>query len=151
MSHDHWQYEEERQTTDDEAKKHRFWTLRPRNISDDEFVENIRKSEANLKRWKWAFVLFHAGMMSVLVGFIPQIVEFTADLLGNQFPVQPGGMPAIAREVVLIGLGLGFTIGFQFTHSIHQLVLLLSHNRTAELLLKYHDIVQQHEHTEQPT
>ena len=142
MSHDHWPHEEDGQAPAEEtATKNTFWTLRRKPVSDEEFVEQLRKSSDPARLWRWRALLF-----IVLI-----VLVFKA--LQAPLPAMPAGRVFNLRElkfyVVCTGVVCLF-FGLRIGHWFHGAVQEFWGDRRTDLLLHYHDILSQHDLLSQP-
>ena len=144
MSRDHWSHEEDGPApADEQAPYEPFWVHWGKSITDEQFVERIRKSVLKRNGWRtWLIVvqLSFTLLFLILGGWLHK--EFSDRIQGN---------PWMLSALVPISAGLGFGFGLLLSQSISGLFELLWSNRTNDLLLKYHDIAQQLKHTDHNT
>jgi hypothetical protein len=142
MTHDRWPHEEELQAPAvDKAKPEPFWDRWRKPLSDEEYVEKVRRGTGTMNRWKPYFVAFHLGMVGFIILLIDWAVGLITDMLN--LPGQVGANPNIGRNLVLIGIGLGAGLGLQLSHSMAALFRLLRGDRDLDLLVKYYDLTHQ--------
>ncbi len=145
MSREHWPHEEEGQSPADEpAKKDSFWTLQSKPVSDEEFVEKIRKGQAWTGRWRWAVILFHVA----IIGWIGKFaVQVTNQLVQIMLPQNPAAINAQDIKMIIAGSAcFGVPFGLLMAHSAYTIGELIWGNRTADLLVKYHDLARPDNH-----
>ena len=111
-------------------------------VSDDEYVETLRRSVATADRWRFWLILLQAVVLITVVAvfatFIPNLIWFA----------KPANIP-----IAFFGLAMGTMIGFSFGWMIHNilstLLSVLTGMRTERLLIKHYDAVKVHEREEQ--
>jgi hypothetical protein len=105
-----------------------------RAVSDDEFVEKLRKSLRWWDRWRWAGVALHGAIIATVLWLAFQFVKL---LQGMQalFP-QQNPMP---DEVFLICVVLGAKLGLLLHGSAWALMNNLVGMRSERLLVKCYD------------
>ena len=114
----------------------RWSWFRSKGVSDEEYVEQIRRQVEFHSRWRKTLITFYSGLALVFVVglsvLIPNLIAGLVRLFGN-------------RWIVLSGFGVGSLLGGmigQVGHQIGcQLVASISSLRTEKLLLRYHDDV----------
>lgn len=114
------------------APERRSW-LRSKPISDEEFVEQIRRQVAASRRWRgWLIALYSALGVAFVVLSISAANQ-AAELI----------QLFVNRWIVFSGFGIGLLLGLMLGQMGHKigfgLVSALSSPRTEELLLQYHD------------
>ena len=134
MSHDHWPHEQPQET---QEPKKTFWTLRTQVQSDEAFIEQIRKSADWSKRWWWLQVL----PLAVIVVMGWEVQKFA------QGPGPIGqarfGWDELRFWASLAGIfcfGAGFKIGHVFMSTAET----FWGDRRTDLLLRYHDLLNEH-------
>ena len=103
-------------------------------MSDEEYVEQIRKNDRTFRRMRWWWPCLFVGTLFVLAwsgDVVRKIIEWC-------FPGE--------KETVYLGLCLGisfglmlFTVGFQAAMCLKHWIDARSGYRTERLLLQYHD------------
>lgn len=135
MSRDHWTHEQSQET---QEPKKTFWTLRTQVQSDEAFIQQIRKSADWSKRWQWLQLL----PLAVIAAMGWEVQKFA------QGPGPMGqarfGWDELRFWASLAGI-FGFASGFKIGHVLMSTAETFWGDRRAELLLKYHDILSQHD------
>lgn len=137
MSHDHWPHEEEGQAPVVEQKPYEpFWVRWRKPVTDEQYIARIRRDKLKLKGWQpWLITLHFACsvLFFFLLGWMHK--ELTECVLANPWMIPP---------LVPVCAAMGFGIGLQLSQSITGLFQLLWGDRQADLLLRYHDLLAQH-------
>ncbi len=147
MSRNHWPHEEDGQAPIEQtAKADSFWTLLPKPTSDKEFVEQLRKSSESFERWKWM------GLLFVAVSLVA--IWHLTNLFVPPIPNAPPGMvfdvPELMFYVFVSGL-ISLIVGVKIGHSFHSLTEILLGDRRTDLLIRYHDLLDEHNLLNQTT
>jgi hypothetical protein len=115
----------------------RSW-LRSTPVSDEEFVERIRRQLEQRRRWgKWLVGLFGAllvGAAWLALQMANRAAGLAANGLGNRW---------VAFSGFGIGLALGLIAGLACHSILISLMNALSEPRTEQLLLRYHDALEE--------
>ena len=112
----------------------RSW-LRSSPISDEEFVERIRRQVETHRRWRGALIALHGGLALCLIG------------LSIWAANQDTGLDQLFenRWIVFSGFGVGLLLGLVFGQVGYMigcgLIAALLPPRTEQLLVRYHDAV----------
>ncbi len=148
MSHDHWPHEEDGQApAEEQAPYEPFWVRWRKPVTDEQFVERIRKNRISLNRWKlWLIALYVAPSIVFLF-----LTNWLASFAVDQILQAKNLNPQLGRGLILTMCGMGFGFGVQLSHCVIAVHELIRGNRANDLLLKYHDLAQQHEHTDHTT
>lgn len=112
-------------------------TLRRKRLSDEEYINRLRRSIDRLERFGVWLVLLNGAFLVAIVWMLQKIGRVFAQL------VQPGIMP---------WAGLGFLTGALFGlmcssmayGAIHGIVSVMHGCRAERLLVKYHDAIHDH-------
>ncbi len=104
-----------------------------KHLSDDEYVEQIRKRDRQFRRMRWFWPLLAIAMIYILTDIASLVSSITKDFTMDQ-------------QVVATGLIFGGMFGMLFAVVCMQTGLCIKHwldvrtgFRTERLLLKYHD------------
>ena len=117
----------------------RFWGIPVYKVlSDDDFVERIRKWLKHSKKLLFIFV----PLLLILCFLLPELIQFIWQMIDE--------MPEGEQKIVWIVIMLGFMFGAVFSQSIialGQSILmaldLFDYNRANKLLIKYHDMLKE--------
>ena len=141
MSDDRWPEHEQQ---DPPNPKETFWTLRIRELSDDEFIEQLRKSAAWSKRWWWLKLVPLAVV--AMMGW--EVMKF-ANGPGPIGPARFGRNEVLfwASLTGIVSFGMGFKVGHAFMATSET----LWGDRGTELLIHYHDLLNEHNLLNQAT
>jgi|GEM_PF-1665356 len=113
--------------------------MRRRQVSDEEYVEKVRKQDRTIRRmwWLWPVLLF--ATLYCLIRYAGSVQDITADF-------------QLEKKMVYAGLFLGTTFGFMLSMiaiqsgmCIKQWIDARKGFRTERLMLKYHDELKQKE------
>jgi hypothetical protein len=106
-------------------------------VSDDEFIEGVRRMLSQYDRHRPWLIKFHA---TALAGFIGAAVFAVVAI---QWILRIGAANlALGLFGVGVGMAFGVSLGMGMFHSIHILMDLISSMRSERLLIKYHDAVE---------
>ena len=104
-----------------------------KHLSDEEYVEQIRKRDWQFRRWRWLWPLLALAMIYILADISRLVASITKDF-------------SMDRQLVAAGLIFGGMFGMMFAVVCMQAGLVLKQwfdarngFRTERLLLKYHD------------
>lgn len=102
-------------------------------ISDAEYVEQIRKRDRSIRRMSWIWPILLLAMVYLLIRLGDIIQEFSVDF-------------SVEKKMVYAGLLLGVVFGFILNTIAHYAGNFIKHwidarqgFRTERLMLKYHD------------
>lgn len=102
-------------------------------VSDEEFIEQVRRSVELQRRWRWALIALRGGLAVVFIGVLLTFANQGANLarvFENQW-------------IILSGFGVGLLLGLALGMIAHKvardLIALLPSLRMEKLLLRYHD------------
>ncbi len=112
----------------------RSWLrLRAKPLSDDEFVERIRRRVASHRRWRWWLAGLYGTLAVVFVGLLASFASRAVALLQWLGDLR-GGLGGFG-----IGIALGLAVGMMGHMIGHGLASALLPPRIEELLVHYHD------------
>ena len=124
----------------------RWFELRSRTLSDDEYIELVRKNLRMMERFRPWIIAFYVGCLAIL-GYVvvPGVVKMMQNLtmwsVASGVPVWPF-VPGFVS-----GMGMGFAMVLTFFGPLFGFVLTLMPLQNDRLLLKYHDEIQRRETT----
>jgi hypothetical protein len=134
-------YSEERNMTPEQLDNSPF--RQPNSVingkqSEEEFVLKVRRNLEGYRKWRPWLIGFHSLMLVALIS-----VTFMSYRLIESISVQ---FPAAVQQPAIsltVGIMIGAKMGFWLLVSISALKSLICGERQAELLVKYHDRLQQ--------
>jgi|GEM_PF-3576413 len=111
--------------------------FRSKAVSDEEYVEQIRRQVDFHLRWRKTLITFYSGLALVFVimlsVLVPNLITWLVHMFGN-------------RWIVSGGFGVGLLLGIMTGQVGHQigcgLVASISSPRTERLLIQYHDAIE---------
>ena len=140
MLDERWDHEEDRQKEGADTPYEPFWVLWRRPKSDDEFVEQLRKDQLRLQKWKPYLLMLHFAILAVLIGLSNWLFRLIVGrLVAGNAPANAG----LIQMILLVSIGVGTGMGIRISHSVWIIFDILRTDRRTDLLLKYHDLAQQ--------
>lgn len=115
--------------------------LRHENISDEQYVERIRKSLKSRRRWRSFIVAMGLLILCFLLWFIPQIINILSNLngLGHAGHGTQNSRFSVVYAVYFIAIIMGYFTGFMFFHAVFQIMEALFGYRKDKLLVEFWD------------
>lgn len=107
-----------------------------RPVSDEEFIEQVRRAVELQRRWRWALIALRVGYALVFIGVLVTFANRWAGL-ARVFDVFAN------RWIISSGFGVGLLLGLALGQIIYKLVFdlifVFPSLRAEQLLLRYHD------------
>lgn len=107
----------------------------PKRLSDDEYIEKLRRSMEFWNRWRYVMLIANIGLIIAFGVVAERGVMFVLNMA-----LPPGNAPAnwpLAGFVC--GATMGMAMGWFSWHSLQQLIEAIGGFRSERLLLKYYD------------
>lgn len=125
----------------------RWFELRSRALSDDEYIEHVRKNLRVTERWRPWIIAGYGGCIA-LVGFVA--IPGTHRLLSMAMDLTALGTPLWSIMAGFFsGVGFGLVLVMLLWMATAGIAFALMPLRTDRLLLQYYDAVQAHRDGEQ--
>jgi hypothetical protein len=121
--------------------------IRPKKLTDDEFVEHIRRQTSASRKIAGAMSALLTLLLSALLYFVPRYIYSFRDMAPDAFAYDRG-----FAFGVFIGATAAITFIFLIFHLIQSLTITFGPPffRIHRLLLKYYDIAMQHRTNTEP-
>jgi hypothetical protein len=116
-----------------------FW---PEKISDEQYIEKIRKGLRFLGRWRFVIVLMQVIILVLFVWLIVQGLHLLRDMINvDHAPGQGGPTPAqqMVNAIYSLAIMVGGFIGFMLGNALSHVVTLLFGYRDQKLLVECWD------------
>ena len=117
-------------------------TLWPEKISDEQFVERIRKGLRFMGRWRYVIALMLVVSIILFVWVFLQSIHLLRDMTNMDQTNKHSG-PAPSQQLVYaiyyVAIMMGGFIGFMLGHMLSHIATILFANRTNTLLVECWD------------
>jgi predicted MFS family arabinose efflux permease len=106
-------------------------------ISDDEYIEGIRRKLSIYDRERRWWITFHAIILASMIGAAVYAGIMIQRIMGFGAANAANGLFGLG-----VGMAIGASLGGLTIHSIQGLITVILPMRSEHLLIKYHDAIQ---------
>lgn len=122
----------------------RWYELRSQQLSDEEYIERVRKNLQMMDQYRFWIIAGHVVIMGIMLLMVLPVIEKSIGIVVGFQPAAGGAIWPVMGGF-LSGMGLGFGVMCAFSMPLLSFVFTLMPLRTDRLLLQHYDA---HQHAE---